>query len=292
MLKDVHSIAFVYCVGSRQTKTDDTPVNEYCSRYCCNAAMSSSLNLLRTRETAGGELKLYHLYRDIRTYGRNELLYTEALKKEVVFIKYSEEAPPKVSVSEGRLTVSVKDLLTVLDDELEIQVDMVVLVTGMVPRQSNDSLSQTLRIPRGTDSFLLEIHPKLKPVETAMAGVFIAGACQGPKDISETLASAQAASSKAAGIALMSHLELDPYVACVDPNLCNLTKACAAECGSGAIEFMESPGLGLKAWVNGARCNGCGACVAVCPTEAIQLKGLSNKQLKAQIEALGKEVEI
>jgi len=292
MVEDVHSIAFVYCVGSRQTKTDDVPVNEYCSRYCCNAAMSVSLGLLRTREKAGGELKLYHLYRDIRTYGRNELLYAEALKKEVVFIKYSEEVPPVVSVSGGRLVVSVKDLLTVLDDELEIPADLVVLVTGMVPRQSNDSLSQTLRIPKGTDRFLLEMHPKLKPVETAMAGIFIAGTCQGPKDIREALASAQAASSKAAGIALMPHLELDPYVASVDPNLCDLTKACAAECEYGAIDFKEFPTLGQKACVNVARCKGCGACVAVCPTEAIQLKGLGNKQLKAQIEALGKKVEI
>lgn len=292
MLKDVRSIAFIYCVGSRQTRTDETPVNEYCSRYCCNAAMSASLNMLRAREKAGGELKLYHLYRDIRTYGRNELLYAEALKKEVVFIKFTEEAPPAVSVSGGKLRVCVKDLLTVLDDELELQVDMVVLVTGMVPRQSNDHVSQILRIPKGTDHFLLEIHPKLKPVETAMAGIFIAGACQGPKDISEALASAQAASSKAAGIALKPNLELDPYVASVDPNLCDMTKACSAECEYGAIDFKEFPDLGQKAWVNGARCKGCGACVAVCPTEAIQLKGLGNKQLKAQIEAMGRKVDI
>ena len=292
MLKDVRSIAFVYCVGSRQTKTGDDPVNEYCSRYCCNAAMSASMSLLRMREEAGGELKLYHLYRDIRTYGRNELLYAEALKKEVVFIKYSEESPPVVSASAGKLTVSVKDLLTVLDDELEIQVDMVVLVTGMVPRQSNDSISQILRIPKGADHFLLEIHPKLKPVETSMGGILISGTCQGPKDIRETLASAQAASSKAAGITLMSQLELDPFVASVDPNLCDLTKACAAECEYGAIGFKDFPGLGQRAAVDWGICKGCGACVAVCPTEAIQLKGLGNRQLKAQIEAMGREVEI
>jgi heterodisulfide reductase subunit A len=292
MLKDVRSIAFVYCVGSRQTKTGEEPVNEYCSRYCCNAAMSASMSLLEMKEKAGEGLKLYHLYRDIRTYGRNELLYADALKKEVVFIKYSEESPPVISASGEKLTVTVKDLLTVLDDELEIVVDMVVLVTGMVPRRSNDSVSQILRIPKGADRFLLEIHPKLKPVETSMGGIFIAGTCQGPKDIRETLASAQAASSKAAGITLMPNLELDPFVASVDPNLCDLSKACAAECEYGAIGFKDFPGLGQKAFVDGAICKGCGACVAVCPTEAIQLKGLSNKQLKAQIEAMGKKVEI
>lgn len=140
--------------------------------------------------------------------------------------------------------------------------------------------------------FRSEIHPKLKPVETAMAGVFIAGTCQGPKDIRETLVSAQAASSKAATIALLTELELDPFVASVDPKLCNLNKTCVAECEYGAIEFKEFAGLGEKAWVNGARCKGCGACVAVCPTGAIQLKGLNNEQLKAQIEALGRKVEI
>jgi heterodisulfide reductase subunit A len=292
MLKDVHSIAFIYCVGSRQARTGEEDVNEYCSRHCCNAAMSISLVLLRSRDKLGGDLHLYHLYRDIRTYGKNEMLYEEALKKEAVFIKYSEEDPPVVSASGGQLAVSVKDLLTVLDDRLEIPVDMVVLVTGMVPRQSNEALYQIMRVAKGADRFLLEIHPKLKPVETAMAGVFITGTCQGPKDIRETLASAQAASSKAAAIALMKELELDPFVASVDPKLCNLNKACAAECEYGAIEFKEFAGLGEKACVNGARCKGCGACVAVCPTGAIQLKGLNNEQLKAQIEALGRKVEL
>jgi heterodisulfide reductase subunit A len=292
MLKDVRNIAFIYCVGSRQARTEEDEVNEYCSRHCCNAAMSISLVLLRLQDKLGGDLHLYHLYRDIRTYGRNETLYEEALKKEVVFIKYSEEDPPVVSAAGGKLTVSVKDMLTVLDDKLEIPVDMVVLVTGMVARRSNEGLYQTLRVAKGADRFLLEIHPKLKPVETAMAGVFITGTCQGPKDIRETLTSAQAASSKAAAITLLTQLELDPFVASVDPKLCVLNKACAAECEYGAIEFKEFPGLGEKAWVNGARCKGCGSCVAVCPTGAIQLKGLNNEQLRAQIEALGRKVEI
>jgi heterodisulfide reductase subunit A len=292
LLRDIHSIAFIYCVGSRQTPTGgDEPVNEYCSRYCCNAAMNASLALLDMRDRTGNDLRLFHLYRDIRTYGRNETLYAEALKKGCVFIMFDEQDVPVVSADGGRLTVTVKDLLTKMDDKLEIPVDMVVLVTGLVPKASNDALSKILKIPKSADRFLLEIHPKLRPVETAMAGVFIAGACQGPKDIRETLASAQAAASKAASVVLMKELELDPYVAHVDPKLCNLTKACAAECRYGAIEFKDFGELGTKAWVNGARCKGCGACVAVCPTEAIQLKGLSNEQLRAQIEALGREVE-
>lgn len=291
MLNDLHNIVFIYCVGSRQIRTGDKEVNEYCSRYCCSAAMGISLVLLRLREKLGKDMRLYHLYRDVRTYGRNETLYDEALKKGVVFIKYSEDKPPVVSASDGQLKVSVKDLLTVLDDELEIPADMVVLVTGMTPRASADEFYRLLRVPKGTDRFLLEIHPKLKPVETAMAGIFISGTCQGPKDIRETLVSAEAASSRASTIALRTELELDPFVASVNPKLCNLTKACAAECEYGAIEFKEFAGLGKKAWVNGARCKGCGACVAVCPTGAIQLKGLSNDQLKAQIEALGKKVK-
>ncbi len=291
MLRDLHNVVFIYCVGSRQVKTGDEEVNEYCSRYCCSAAMGISLVLLRMREKLGKDMRLYHLYRDVRTYGKNETLYEEALKKGVVFIKYSEDKPPLVSTADDKLAVSVRDLLTVLDDDLEIPADMVVLVTGMTPRTSDDEFYRLLRVPKGTDRFLLEIHPKLKPVETAMAGIFIAGTCQGPKDITETLVSAEAASSKASTIALRTQLELDPFVASVDPKRCNLTKACAAECEYGSIEFKEVLGLGMKAWVNGARCKGCGACVAVCPTGAIQLKGLSNEQLKAQIEALGRKVE-
>ncbi len=287
-LKDVKSIAFIYCVGSRQKKTGEEEVNEYCSRYCCKATMYASLNIFKKY----GNIKMYHFYRDIRTYGREELLYEDASKRGVVFIKYDEDNPPKVYKEGNQLVVKSKDLLTPIDEEIEVPVDMVVLVTGMVPRKGNEELYKVLKLSTSRDRFLLEVHPKLKPVETAIAGIFLAGACQGPKDTLETLVSASAAASKAAAITMVSMLELEPFVANVDPAKCDLSKRCIDECEYGAIEIKEYPNIGEKAWVNEAKCKGCGACVAVCPTEAIQLKGLSNEQIRTMIKAMGREVKI
>jgi heterodisulfide reductase subunit A len=281
-LQNVHDIAFIYCVGSRQTPTTEKQdVNTYCSRYCCNATMNVSLSLLRNSKG----LRLYHLYRDIRTYGLNETLYEEASKEGVVFLKYSEDAPPTVSEKNGKLAVKVKDLLTPIEEELEMPVDLVVLVTGMIPRKNNEKLYSILKISKGKDNFLLEIHPKLRPVETAIAGVYIAGTAQAPRDISETLASAEAAAAKAASIALKKELILEPFVAHVNPEQCSLNTKCIEECKYDAIEIKENAGT-QKAWVNTARCTGCGACVAVCPTSAIELKGLANEQIKAMIKAM------
>ncbi|HEW94154.1 CoB--CoM heterodisulfide reductase iron-sulfur subunit A family protein [Candidatus Geothermarchaeota archaeon] len=286
--KEIKRVAFIYCVGSRQTKRGEEEVNEYCSRYCCKAAIYASLNLLKRFNG----LKIYHFFRDIRTYGREELLYEEASKNGVIFIKYDENDPPKVIGDEGRLIVKSKDLLTPLEEEIEIPVDMVVLVTGMVPRKNNEELYKILKLSTSRDRFLLEVHPKLKPVETAITGIFIAGACQAPKDTIETLSSASAAASKAATLTMVKTLELEPFVAHVDPEKCELSKLCIDECEYGAIEIKEYEGIGKKAWVNEAKCKGCGACVAVCPTEAIQLKGLSNRQIREMIVAMGKEVKI
>jgi len=161
----------------------------------------------------------------------------------------------------------------------------------MVPRKTPE-LDELLRISRGRDRFYVEVHPKLRPVETAIGGIFIAGACQAPRDICETLSSASAAASKAATVTLRDVIELEPFKAEVDPNICDLSKKCIEICPYEAIEIKNYEGIGEKAWVNKAKCMGCGACVAVCPTEAIQLNGLTNEQIRAMIEAAGKEVII
>jgi heterodisulfide reductase subunit A len=277
-------MAFIYCVGSRQKPAGEGKANTYCSRYCCNATMYTSLRIL---EKYPG-IRLYHLYRDIRTYGKNELMYEEASRKGVVFIKYSEDEPPQVFKENGQLLVKVKDLLTE-GIEVEIPVDLVVLVTGMEP-MPNEKLNNILKLPIGRDGFYQEVHPKLRPVETTLAGFFIAGTAQGPKDIRETMASASAAAAKAAGIVLKKQLELEPFVAKVDPDKCNLSKNCIAECPYGAISIKEYEGKGEKAWVNPALCKGCGACVAVCPTGAIEIQGLTNEQVEDMIKAAAREV--
>ena len=281
--KVVRDVAFVYCVGSRQKEVapeGDLPApkaNKYCSRYCCNAAVNESIVLNKKHEG----MTSYHLYRDMRTYGRNELMYEEAARQGSIFIRFDEDNPPAVYERDGRCGVTVKSAL-LGNQPVELVVDMVVLVTGMVPR-ANEGLNGILPLPVGSDGFYREIHQKLRPVETNIGGLLIAGTSQGPKDIRETLSSASAASAKAASFALKKELELEPFVAHVDPESCELSKECIGECPYEAIEARDG-----KAWVNTAKCKGCGACVAVCPSEAIQLHGFGNGQVKAMIEAMAR----
>jgi heterodisulfide reductase subunit A len=287
--KEVKDVAYIYCVGSRQEEGavvpsgDEPPAqaNAYCSRFCCNAAINTSLSLGRKYEVNTA----YHLYRDMRTYGRNELMYEEAAKAGSIFIRFDGGNPPSVYEKEGRVGVTVKSSL-LENQPVELTVDLVVLVTGMAPRP-NEELNRLLALPIGSDGFYREIHPKLRPVETNIGGLLIAGTAQGPKDIRETLSSASAASAKAASFALKRELELEPFVAAVDPEVCETSGACVKECPYEAIEIQDGPS-GRKAWVNTAKCKGCGACVAVCPTEAIQLKGLGKGQVKAMIEAMAR----
>lgn len=279
--KRVRRLAFIYCVGSRQTPAEGGPANEYCSRYCCNATVHSTLSVLKDHP----DLAVYHLYRDMRTYGKNELMYEEAARKGVVFIRFSADSPPTVAGEDGGLVVSVKDQL--IDGELvHIPVDLVVLVTGLVPRDNRD-LNGILKLPLGRDGFYQEVHPKLRPVETNISGVYIGGTAQGPKDIGESLDSGSAMAAKAAAFALRGELELEPFVAAVDPARCTATGVCVQACPYGAVEIREEPG-GRHAYVDTTQCKGCGACVAVCPTEAIQLKGFSNDQIRSMIAALGR----
>ena len=281
----VRDVAFIYCVGSRQ-KEEAQPAegsapparsNRYCSRFCCNAAVNESSVLEKGNEG----MTIYHLYRDMRTYGRNELMYEEAARRGSIFIRFDEDNPPFVSQKDGRCGITVKSAL-LQNQPVELLVDLVVLVTGMVPHE-NGLLNGLLPLPVGSDGFYREIHQKLRPVETNIAGLLIAGTSQGPKDIRETLSSASAAAAKAASFALRKELELEPFVAEVEPAACELHQACVKECPYEAVGVKDG-----KAWVNTAKCKGCGACVAVCPTEAIQLRGLKNAQVKAMIEVMAR----
>ena len=285
--KRVRDVAFVYCVGSRQAggvepagaEGSATPrkPNQYCSRYCCSAAIGASL-VMATRFEG---VTAYHIFEDMRTYGRNELMYEEAGKDGAIFIRFDGDNPPVVTQKGERCSVVVKCAL-IHNQPVEVTADLVVLVTGMVPR-ANEELNTLLSLPVGSDGFYREIHQKLRPVETNLTGLLIAGTAQGPKGIRETLSSASAASAKAAAFALKKELELEPFVAEVDGEMCEFSQACIKECPYEAIQPRDG-----KAWVNTAKCKGCGACVAVCPTEAIQLRGYANSQARAMIEAMAK----
>ncbi len=278
--KQVKSVAYIYCVGSRQ-KPDVENANTYCSRYCCNATIHTSILVSKVDPT----VHQFHLYRDIRTYGKYETLYEESQKLGSVFIKFDEDAPPVVDSPNGTLRVKVKDLLT-NREEVEIYPDLVVLVTGMVPRQNAD-LTNALKIPIGRDRFYNEIHPKLRPVETVIDGVYIAGVAQGPKNSSESTASALAAASKAAALVMKGYTELQPTVAFVDPDKCEWCGACLEACPYEAIKKVKDEQRGKEvAEVTELLCKGCGGCVPVCPADAIQVKGYEDQTILAAIDAL------
>jgi heterodisulfide reductase subunit A len=298
--RPVRSLAYVYCVGSRQPDG-----NEYCSRFCCSAASHASIKV----SELDPKVRQYHLYRDIRTYGNFELLYTDARKHGAIYVKYPDDAPPVIAIEAGGgLAVTVRDLLSG-DEELEIPVDLVVQVTGMVPRK-NEAMVGILKLPLGRDGFFNEIHPKLRPVETMVDGVLIAGTCQGPKSSAESVASGLAAVTQSASVLKKGVAELDPLVATVDPDKCMWCGKCADACPYGAIEKvampLSSPKAGPRrphdlasdavasngreiATISEAGCKGCGGCVPICPEDAIDLRGYTDAQITAMIDGLLQE---
>jgi heterodisulfide reductase subunit A2 len=275
--RPVKNVAYVYCVGSRDVSGSG---NSYCSRYCCTAAIHAST----VAHELSPSLHQYHLYRDIRTYGKFELLYERGRHQGAVFLKYDEDAPPEVEKEDDRLVVNVKDVLT-YREEISIPCDLVVLVVAMEPRP-NAALNNVLKIPIGLDGFFKEIHPKLRPVETVIDGVFIAGTAQAPRSSAESVASGLAAASKSAALLKRGFVELDPLVATVDPAACTWCEKCAEACPYSAIDKVPD-GAAEKARVNEALCKGCGACVPACPDNAIDVRGYTDQQIRATIDALG-----
>jgi heterodisulfide reductase subunit A len=275
--RPVRSIAYVYCVGSRGTCGT---ANQYCSRFCCAATVQTAV------QVAGLDpaIRQFHLYRDMRTYGKFEPLYGAARDAGSVFLKFDVEAPPAVVERPGGgLTVTVRDLLTE-NTELAIPVDLVVLVTGMVPR-ANEELVGVLKLPAGSDGFFNEIHPKLRPVETVVDGVLIAGTCQGPKTSAESVASGLAAVTQSAAILKKGFTELSPLVALVDAAACTACGECLTACPYDAIAMGEEGGR-HAAVISPTGCKGCGGCVPLCPENAIDLLGYTDAQITSMIDSL------
>jgi heterodisulfide reductase subunit A len=275
--RPVRGIAYVYCVGSRGTAGCS---NQYCSRFCCASTVQTAVQV----SGLDPSVRQFHLYRDMRTYGKLEPLYTEARDRGSVFLKFDNDEPPTVAEGpDGRLTVTVRDLLTERT-ELAIPVDLVVLVTGMVPRE-NQPLVDVLKLPRGADGFFNEIHPKLRPVETVVDGVLIAGASQGPKTSSESVSQALAAVTQSAAILKKGYTELDPLVAIVDPVACTACGECLTACPYDAIAMAEERDRRF-AVISAANCKGCGGCVPMCPDDAIDLLGYTDAQITDMISSL------
>jgi heterodisulfide reductase subunit A len=276
----VRKVAFVYCVGNRQKKGE----NKYCSRFCCTAAINTAINIKEQYK----DITSFHLFRDIRTYGKQEILYEKSSKQGDVYVRFDEKDPPVVEMQNDCLTVKVKDYLT-SKQELEIGVDLVVLVTGAVARSNSKEISDVFKIPVGGDRFFNEIHPKLKPVETVIKGVYIGGCCQGPKNISESVQSTMSAASKINALLQGGTVSLDPVVARIDSEVCVWCGKCAEACDYDAIKEVDFKDKKV-AVVNNATCAGCGICAPVCPLDAIELAQYTNKEIEGMIDGFMQQV--
>ncbi|MCD6557294.1 MAG: CoB--CoM heterodisulfide reductase iron-sulfur subunit A family protein [Bacteroidales bacterium] len=272
--KKIKNIAFIYCVGSRQIDGE----NKYCSRFCCTAAIHSSLTVKEKFK----DIKSFHLYRDIRTYGKYEILYEDARRQGDIFIKFDENEPPLVEEIKETTHVKCKDLLY-NRKELDLNPDLVVLITGMVPRKDSNLISSIIKTPLGRDNFFNEVHPKLRPVETVIDGVFISGTCQGPKNISESIKSSLSASVKANFLLNNEELKLEPIIANIDPDICEWCGKCIEVCTYNTITKVKYKGKFI-AKINITTCKGCGMCATICPENAIDIIGYSDKEIEAMID--------
>lgn len=296
----IRSIAMIHCVGSRQIEglhqpQPDGQVNDYCSRVCCTATLNAA-NHIREKFSS---IQIYDVYQDIRTYGRgHEEYYRRAGENRVTFLRYLPEELPEVQRAapgnERALLVKVKDHLT-WGEEIELPVDLVVLAVGMMPSPVQD-LIDMFKIAQGHDRFLLEVHPKLRPVETAVTGIVLAGTAQGPMAIQESSAAAQAAASKVDVLLRKGHVEMEPYVAHVDLERCTGSGECVTYCPQeDAVHlktFTENGETYQRAVVTPANCNGCGVCVAVCPNRAIDVQGWRLAEFEAMVDAITAELPV
>ena len=273
LLKDGNppqSIAILHCIGSR-----DEQYNAYCSRVCC---MYSLKFAHVARETTGA--RVYQVYRDMRAFGKGyEEFYTKVEHEGVVFIRRDEDI--EVAQQDGQLLVKARDVFS--GEKVELPVDMVVLGVGIEPRQDAGEVARLFGIGCGHAGFFTERHPKLAPVETASDGIFIAGACQGPKDIPDTVAQAGAAAVAALDMIDLGVVELEPIASFIDEEVCSGCRTCIGLCPYHAIEFVRLNGKGVSR-VNEVLCKGCGTCVSACPSGAATQRGFVDRQIYAEIE--------
>jgi heterodisulfide reductase subunit A len=230
------------------------------------------------RDAVGAEV--VEFYRDMRAFGKDYEAFYERVKRDgVQFIRY--EGEPSVTRENGHLTVRARDPYT--GRAVEAQVDMVVLSTGMEPQPDQAAVGRVFGVSRSSDGFFLEKHPKLAPIETATDGVFLAGACQGPKDIPDSVAQGSAAA--AAALSMMDHgfVDLEPFTSVINETMCGGCRTCEALCPYHAIEMVDVGGRTV-ARVNEVLCKGCGACAAGCPAGAAEQRGFTLDEIYAELE--------
>jgi len=269
------SVALIQCVGSR-----DINKYEYCSGFCCMYTLKHAIQL---KEHYGREVEVYVFYMDMRSNFKGyEEFYRRAREMGVTFIRGRVSSVIEDPETKN-LIVRVEDIA--LGEPIEVEVELVVLATAAIPSKGSDEISRILNIPRGADGFFMESHPKLKPIDTPVDGIFLAGACQGPKDIPYSVSQGCGAAARAATILSKEEWEIEPIIAVVDPTKCRNVKVkcgiCATKCPYGAIKAPQ----GQPAQVITAMCHGCGTCAAECPADAITQMHFTDAQIFAQIRA-------
>jgi heterodisulfide reductase subunit A len=271
------SVAIVHCVGSR-----DENYHEYCSRVCCMYALKYA-HLIKELTNA----EVYQMYIDMRCFGEGfEEFYRRVCDEGVNFIRGKVAKVTDVALTDeerGKLVVIAED--TLLGEIIRVPVDMVILCPALEPRPEAEGIAKIFTINRRADGFFMEKHVKLDPVATATDGVFIAGCCEGPKDIPDTVAQASAAAAKALSVISRGRIVIEPTIAEVDEALCQACGRCEEICDFHAPKVISKDGVRVSS-VDAALCKGCGACAVVCPTGAMSIRHFTRKQINSMVEAL------
>jgi heterodisulfide reductase subunit A-like polyferredoxin len=273
-LRQARRIVVIQCVG---------PWNEqasYCSRVCCAVTMK---NIRRLKELNPSS-QMFVLYKDIRTYGQQEELYTEARRQGAVFLRYTDDDPPVMLATEEDVSIYVNDpsLKELLDLKLDLRTDLLVISTAMVPSQGAQELGEVFKIPLTGEGFFQEAHPKLRPVDFASEGVFLCGVAHYPKSVDEAIVQGKAAAGRAGRILSKEQLLVGGVVATVDPQKCTACLTCVRICPYN-VPLIGAQGV---AAIEAAACQGCGICAAECPAKAIQLLHYRDDQVAAKVDVL------
>jgi heterodisulfide reductase subunit A-like polyferredoxin len=273
-------VVMIQCVG---------PAERYCGRLCCTMALKNALRL----KQLDPEARVTVLYKDIRTYGFKERIYTQARQAGVIFLRYNDEAPPQVVSKDGQPEITVRDLS--LGEELKLRPELMVLSSPVVPADDAGELATALKVPLDNDGFFLEAHVKLRPVDFATEGVFMAGLAHYPKFLDESIVQAQAAAARAARVLSQPTLTAGGVVARVDPKACvgclTCVRVCPFDVPKMSTDFDGVGGLGGAAYIEPTVCRGCGGCVSECPAKAIQLAHYRDDQILLMLDALRVRME-
>jgi heterodisulfide reductase subunit A2 len=276
-VRNSNSFVFIQCVGSRESDRN------YCSKVCCTHSVQSAIELKKENPAR----RVYILYRDMRTYGQRETLYKKAREMGVVFINYDLHGKPKVNKGDNGFDVEVWD--HVLHRPLLISADMVILAAAIIPTAGAKKLAQMYKVPLDNHGFFQEAHAKLRPVDFATDGLFVAGMAHYPKPVEESIAQALAASARAATLLARDQITLDGIKAEVDTDHCDGCALCVDVCPYHAITLVEEAddkgNMHKLVTINKAHCKGCGLCQGTCPKRGISVAGFTLKQLESQLEA-------